>query len=341
MKRLFKNILIVSFSFLLSLVLAEVGLRLLGDTPGPQPVRYEPEKFSAKEPFVSDIITGWSLKPGRYSIRQEGREEPVRINIDLDGSRITSYAPIPANNHIRLVGDSYIFGHGLHDYETLGWQLQAGLNNVRVFNHGVGGYGTCQVLLNLLKIAHHIKPGTKVIYGLSSFHAQRSIADPRLDYWIAMTSPDHSSHYPRCQLKQSKPETQSLKLDSQDEVEFLKPRIWNPLLPLTGQLVLSRRITDAYLSLATESQESQRAITITIIRVIDNLVKEKDSELVVLLQDLTAVDLAYYQGELAKLKVMVVDGSEEGKEASQRLTDGHPGPEMNKAWAGMVAKLVD
>ena len=141
----------MGLSLTCSLLLAELGLRLLGDTAGTIPVAYEPEKFFYKEPFREDRKLGWSLKPGRYSIVQDGRGEPVRIGINQDGSRVTSEQnaderKIVSGPQLILVGDSYMFGHGLHNEETLGWQLQRRFPNLRVINWGVGGYSTCQVL---------------------------------------------------------------------------------------------------------------------------------------------------------------------------------------------------
>lgn len=340
MTRLAKNILISLISLSFSLVLAELGLRMLGDAPGPKPVAYEPDKFSCKEPFKEDINAGWSLKPGSYSIRQEGREEPVSININNDGSRRTSYQPVSSNRQIILVGDSYIFGHGLNDNETLGWLLQAHLSNATVINHGVGGYGTCQVLIKVRELAPYIKPGAKIIYGFSSFHAARNVADPRSDYWIAMTSPDHSSQYPYCKLRRVGEGKEFSQDSEKGEIMILPAKIWHPIIPFTGYLSLSRRLTNTYLTLLADKEKDQRDVSIGIIRDLQGVIKEKESELVVLLQDVEAVDRPYYSEELAKLGIRTIDGTIEKTAVSLRLSDGHPGPKVNIIWARMVEEVL-
>jgi len=51
-----------------------------------------------------------------------------------------------SQNHLALFGCSFTFGSGLSDQETLAAQLVARMPNYRVYNFGVGGYGTAQIL---------------------------------------------------------------------------------------------------------------------------------------------------------------------------------------------------
>lgn len=341
MLRILKNITAMGLSLTCSLLLAELGLRLLGDTPGTIPLAYEPEKFFYKDPFREDRKLGWSLKPGGYSIVQDGRGEPVRIGINQDGSRVTSeqnnsQIGIVHEPQIILVGDSYMFGHGLHDEETLGWKLQERLSNFRVLNFGVGGYSTCQVLIQLRSISSEILPGAKVIYGLSSFHAQRNSADPRSDYWMAMSSPNHSSQYPFCSIKIDNHNGDYTQDKGYGSIQLQPARTWSPLVPLTGTLAISRRITNAYLSILAEKHEKQREVTIEIIDDINQFLKHRDTELLILLQDIDPEDYSLYTSSLASLGIRVIDGSSEMAVGDSRLSDGHPGPKMNWSWANLV-----
>lgn len=360
MRYAIQNIVALSLSLACSLFLAELGLRLLGDSPGITPVAYEPAKFFYKEPFKEDEKLGWSLRPGRYTIMQDGRAEPVRIEVNRDGSRITSSRDVlwqkaseqnttdkhilPGNigeeSQVVLVGDSYMFGHGLHNEETLGWQLQARLPDVRVINFGVGGYSTCQVLAQVKEISSNISTGAKIIYGLSSFHAQRNMADPRSDYWMAMTSPNHSSQYPFCSLKKTLSNIEPSLSKEEGGIELHAARTWSPLVPFTGELAISRRITNAYLSFLAEGREKQRELTIELMEKLKGVLSQRGAELWVLWQDIDPEDDSFYRRALLNRGIRIIDGGGDVVEVTSRLSDGHPGPKMNWHWAKIIEGVL-
>lgn len=116
-----------------------------------------PELESAFE-TIYDSQLGWAYKPlqkytkkfgGVYIINSEGyRAESIFQKTDFT-------KPI-----ILLVGDSFLFGHGLNFNETFGYKLQQLLGDkYEVINYSVQGYGTDQIYLltqKLLKTYHPV-----------------------------------------------------------------------------------------------------------------------------------------------------------------------------------------
>ena len=52
----------------------------------------------------------------------------------------------PANKHLILFGDSFTYGEGLNDQDTLQYQLQQVIPQYNIYNYAVHGYGPQQIL---------------------------------------------------------------------------------------------------------------------------------------------------------------------------------------------------
>ena len=169
-----------------ALLTTEVFLRLSEERSQVTMAPYNPSQFVFRAPFAENSSTGWQLKAGTYQLSLGGRDRASKISINFDGSRTTQNegSAAPSNfSKIVFVGDSFTFGEGLDDQETLPWRLQELLPDRRVVNHGVGGYGTCQAMLRVSQLKDSLSPGDIVVYGFSFFHEERNTADPRQDYW--------------------------------------------------------------------------------------------------------------------------------------------------------------
>ena len=229
---------------------------------------------------------------------------------------------------IVFIGDSFTFGEGLDDEETLPWRLQESLPDRNVINHGVGGYGTCQAMLRLSQLQPSLSDGDIVVYGLSAFHEERSTADPRQDYWVALSSPNYQSGYPRCSLKG-------------DEVVREDSKEWTPLMPLTGLSVISRLVTDARLrALAAESLKNKRELTYALIAKMRDISTARGATLIVLLQDVPPDAKEDYRRFLVRSGISYLDGTEITQRQDLKLPDGHPGPQMTQQWANQLRTFL-
>lgn len=309
----------------------EILLRLLGECPAMSPVPYEPSKFAFRAPFKESALTGWDLRPGKFRLLLGQRGRPSTISVNDDGSRVTgSQEPPPSSDarKILFIGDSFIFGEGLDDEETLPWHLQERLPSRQVLNYGVGGFSTCQSLYRLKQIEAMLHTEDIVIHGLSSFHEERNTADPRFDYWVALSSPSRRSFYPKCTLKNGR-------------LERLDSTPWNILVPFTGRLVLSKVLTEAWLTvLSSKNQREQQNVTDALLKEMKSTAGRHSAQLLILFQELSPEDLIHYT-ELMKVEgIPFLDGSAVTHNQELKLPDGHPGPEMTKMWAEQLKQYI-
>ena len=147
----------------------------------------EPNPF-----FVPDEYFGWSVRPGAYNITfnvpsKSPSKYAWRATIFEDGSRPTSHRDLTDNTpEIYIFGDSFVFGWGVNDENTLAWHLQdffGDSKRVRHFAHG--GYSTVQNFLELSRRKDEIGAEDILISGYAPFYHQRNVASP---VWLKLIS---------------------------------------------------------------------------------------------------------------------------------------------------------
>ena len=135
---------------------AEGGLRLFA----PQPLA---ERYGATReggPLVRiDPELGWTLRPNVAGLTSD---EPWQADVRTNalGFRDVDHADKAAGvTRVAVLGDSFVFGSGVRQAETLPGQLAARLGpSFEVINLGVPGYGTDQALLTLRRWGPGLKP---------------------------------------------------------------------------------------------------------------------------------------------------------------------------------------
>lgn len=138
-KKLLFRCVFALFSFVMVLVLCEVGVRIWVAVTDRIPIT------------ISDAQTGWVLSP---NLRNQMRVDPgghFVISTNADGHRLTAPVEQPqskATPAVILVGDSFVQGVGVDDSETFAWML-AHDTPWNIVNLGVLGYAPDQELLSL------------------------------------------------------------------------------------------------------------------------------------------------------------------------------------------------
>lgn len=168
-------------SLLLSLLVAEFELRLLGYE------RLTVRTWQGKvEPggkyWATDPVLGYRNIPGEFTIWFPD-DHRWRMTHLPNGNRVTRRSEAyhePVNNEnqkesIWIFGCSYIHGWCVNDEETLPWLLQERLPDYNIENLAVCGDGTLQFLLRLREA---LKSTTKipkvVVLAHASFHDERN-----------------------------------------------------------------------------------------------------------------------------------------------------------------------
>src|SRR5689334_11908014 len=147
----------VAFGVLIGLLACEFAIRIF-----------------APQQLVSDIVTGdndvdYRLRPNARG-EMSSPEYAVTLRVNSLGFRgeEVSANKTPGIRRVLFLGDSYTFGHGLVENETLpavvGQALQKKLpGQYEVINGGVYGYSTANELDLFLKYGRPLKPDIVVI----------------------------------------------------------------------------------------------------------------------------------------------------------------------------------
>lgn len=116
--------------------------------------------------YATDAELGWTPLPG-LDRDFRGFDFDMHIATDARGHRTGRLGPVPEDvGQVVLCGDSYSFGWGVSDEDTLASRLDERLaaasgGALRLLNLGVPGYGTGQCALRLARFAQR-HPGTPV-----------------------------------------------------------------------------------------------------------------------------------------------------------------------------------
>jgi len=174
-----KNILASCFlvvaSFVISIAMVEIVLRLKGFHPNKEIVnKHEPTMLSY------DSILGWKNKEGIYTYPgYDASVKEVKVTILKGGFRKTSIDQGNVRSEkpkILFLGGSFTHGQAISDEETFAWKLQTMFPKYEVLNVGIPAYGTYQSLLMLEKQLLVLDQVKLVIYGSIDHHLERNVA---------------------------------------------------------------------------------------------------------------------------------------------------------------------
>ncbi len=152
MKKIYKNALLVAFSIIITLVLAEIALRVVGFTD---------PSYGTTDPYA-----GERWQPGvEFWFTSEGGSY-VKINSDGFRDKEHSREKLPNTVRIVVLGDSYAEALQVQQEKAFLSVMEQELNKckafpgkyVEVINFGISGYGTAQALQTLEHRAWSYKP---------------------------------------------------------------------------------------------------------------------------------------------------------------------------------------
>jgi len=149
-----KNVLTSVITIITLLAMAELFLRLYTDDAGVKYTLEKPEGQARQALCEYDGLMGWRHMAGVQVNLPIGK---VSLNARGARSRNIPYRKPAGAYRIVILGDSFAFGYGLDNHETLAYRLETLLNKdengpaYEAVNLGVSGYGTDQEYLVLLK----------------------------------------------------------------------------------------------------------------------------------------------------------------------------------------------
>lgn len=180
--RIQKNVLLIVLTIIVTIGVCEVAMRIRG-----------PETFiaadwsrgrvqhSSVQAFTLSSEYGFDAVPNVVThVTSSLNGQPVydaTYSFDEKGARVTPFAA-PGGKPVVLAGDSYNFGEGLNDDQTLGAHLQsASQGKLRALNLARPGYGPHQVLRQLqldLPAEHGVKSFDWLIVSMIDDHIERA-----------------------------------------------------------------------------------------------------------------------------------------------------------------------
>lgn len=159
-RSLILNIALVIASFLFSLAIIEVGLRLRkGELTHFQNIlfkshNFQPDRLSVGYPEQFDSLLGWVPKSNIEALDRTTGSPVKTLN---HGIRSTGHFQTKSKKMILTVGDSFTWGDQVANEETWPTYLQQILQTP-VINAGVSGYGIDQAILRAESLIDSIKP---------------------------------------------------------------------------------------------------------------------------------------------------------------------------------------
>ncbi|HVR96142.1 MAG TPA: hypothetical protein VMW27_05980 [Thermoanaerobaculia bacterium] len=152
-----KKLVLTAVSALVTLLFAEAALRIAGVGAAGQGSPWFAGGNHPRLLFQPDTASGYTLRPGFHGRQVAPRREfDVATVVDRRGLRDHPHTA-PAAPSVLAIGDSMTFGEGVPVEQTYSAVLEK-TSGVRVYNGGVPGYGSRQMLGRLEKLLPQVRP---------------------------------------------------------------------------------------------------------------------------------------------------------------------------------------
>jgi hypothetical protein len=171
-----KKLALSAFSLLLTLVAAEAALRILGIGAAGRGSSWFAGGNHPRFLFQPDPVSGYTLRPGfRGEEISPAHEFDVPAAVDARGLREQPH-PAPPQPCMLALGDSMTFGEGVPADRTFSAVIEREAG-IRVYNGGVPGYSSRQMVGRLRRLLPGLKPAV-VLMTLSPLWDRQRCATP-------------------------------------------------------------------------------------------------------------------------------------------------------------------
>lgn len=171
-----KKLALSAFSILLTLLCAEVALRILGIGAAGRGSSWFAGGNHPRFLFQPDPLSGYTLRPGfRGEEIAPSNEFDVPVAVDARGLREQPH-PAPPQPCVLALGDSMTFGEGVPADRTFSAVIEREVG-ARVYDGGVPGYSSRQMVGRLRRLLPQLKPAV-VLMTLSPLWDRQRCATP-------------------------------------------------------------------------------------------------------------------------------------------------------------------
>ncbi|HEY5602164.1 MAG TPA: hypothetical protein VIM41_03570, partial [Gammaproteobacteria bacterium] len=155
MNNIIRNTVLLAMSLLAAFLLGELVVRVFISEPiKPRFVIDSGYGVRANEPNIS-TVHAW---PGEYEVTVSNNAAGMRGSKDYVQKKDRGVV------RIALLGDSFVYGHGVNDNEVVSFILEQYLNESRsqtryeVLNFGVSGFGQAEEFMTYRKLVRKYEP---------------------------------------------------------------------------------------------------------------------------------------------------------------------------------------
>lgn len=275
----------------------------------------------------ADPELGWIDREGQYDLSGSHRNDPFRYTIWNGGRRATADRDGSVDHTTRpqvlFFGDSYVFGYGLADAETLPWIVQSHHPELEVANFGTPGYSTYQSYLLMKRWSDR---AAFVFYVLNGFHEDRNVGEIS---WIRVVrEPPKGFFFPYAEIANGSIEPHESKGE----------RVW----PLARRFRTVALIADYYQIVRSFPRvRKKQQVTDAVLASMRDRARSSGAKLAVILFDLTPKQRAHYRQFLTSQNIEYLDCDRpQLSDRSLRLPDGHPNEKMNALLAEWIEPFL-
>ena len=315
----------IAISLLFSIVVLEVGGRLLGLGPRRADVKVH---WSETGWAQEDPLLGWVNRPGTFRSVEKG-EVPMTF---WPGGRRASWHDDDKTEArpVHFYGGSFTQAYGVRDEESFAFQLNAMFPEVRFDNLGVAGYGGYQALLRMRDVldraARDATPDV-LVYGFIGGHLRRNFATSRWIKWLR-TSKQGFLVPPRVRT-----DGDGLREFAAEFIDYWPLETRSVLITLLHDTVLALRYDDWF--------DRREEVSFRVIAKMHELVEAKGKRFLVVLLDDIPEDLP---GRLAEAEVPSIDCTNPafGKDPKLRTggNTGHPSAIQHELWSQCIGAWI-
>ncbi|WP_298369929.1 SGNH/GDSL hydrolase family protein [Azospirillum sp.] len=319
-------------SLLLSLLVGEVYLRMVGFTPKAVWVN---ANFDGSNWGMEDPVLGWVNRSGTFASLEKGGAD---MSFQPDHTRTSRpVAEAGRSADVLVVGCSFTQGYSVSDAETYAWRLGERFPGLIIDNFGTGGYSTYQSLLRIRNELQARKdPPKLVILGFIAHQMVRTVAPPD---WVKYLTDRNGSMVipPHATVDGGRLVDHPL--------ETVEP--W----PFEHRSALVTELHAGVLRLRLGDRMAQRvSATAAVIRSMRDLIEARGGRLLVALLDDASLPggKSDYDGLVATLgaaKVAYVDCVDPDYDANPSALQvggaGHPNGTVHRRWADCIGRWVE
>lgn len=282
--------------------------------------------------FTGHPTLGIQLHPGDYQVTVNDSLH-FRARHQENQTRQVSGSPDPGHPDVLMLGCSFTYGFGVNDDQHFTSLLQQKFPAYSFQNAGVIGYGTVQSLLQLREQVSK-RQLQAVVLNLSSFHLMRNTLSPRyrsnLKIGYARSSQAVDSQMGQARFPYLPSCTDSIRYaDWKDIYKNWPGREW--LASINWFQTLSEGFR--------ENRETQREVTLCLIREIDRICRDQGIAFGVACLD-TSADTEWIKDRVAPIPWLNVNFDFLDHNQINYPYDSHPNPAGHRLIAARITSLL-